>query len=157
MCRAESSPVSLKNLHQCRYETNALVHIPHTASLQCTVWPGALVYIHFTLLAYTPVQIRCHITHTCPTEPLISLHINPTLLHIQVTNNKLHLVITRLLVYMCQQKYTPKCHISHICQLLHEHKRDICVSISVSYELNAINNMITSTGVHFTLLPYKPE
>ena len=42
---------------------NYVVYIPHMNSLQSTMSPGTLIYIHFTLLAYAPKQI-CLLNHT---------------------------------------------------------------------------------------------
>ena len=44
------------------------VLIPYMNLLQSQIWPGALDYIHFTLLGYTLNKYACHITHVCCTE-----------------------------------------------------------------------------------------
>ena len=38
----------------CAYMRPLSRYINHMNSLQSTIWPGALLYIHFTLLAYAP-------------------------------------------------------------------------------------------------------
>ena len=45
------------NYFMCWYETTISVCIPHVNLLQWTVWPGALLHTHFTLLAYAHQQI----------------------------------------------------------------------------------------------------
>ena len=57
----------------CKYETTMSVCMPHINSLQSTIWPDALVYIHFTLLAYAPNKYKytCHSAHMGPTTHLL--------------------------------------------------------------------------------------
>ena len=67
----------------------------------------AVVYIYFTLLAYAPEQI-CMPHCTCvPLHCYCSLHIDPTLLHIQlhiqVKQNNQQLLFTMLLPHVSQQ------------------------------------------------------
>ena len=46
----------------------------------------------------------------------------------------------------------------HIRQLVPAQMSDNDISICASYDLNAINNLTTNTGIHtFTLLAYTPE
>ena len=47
-------------LVHCSYVS---MYLPHMNSLQSTMWSKALVYIHFTLLAYAPEEI-CLPHHT---------------------------------------------------------------------------------------------
>ena len=50
---------------------------------------------------------------------------------------------------MSQQHICPqKPHTYHICQILHVMISKNCVSIYTSYELNAMNNVTRSTGIH---------
>ena len=46
------------------YETTITMLVYLTSTLQSTVWSGAQVYLHFTLLAYAPEQI-CLLHQTC--------------------------------------------------------------------------------------------
>ena len=50
------------------------VYIPHIKCVPSTMSPQALVYIHFTLMTYAPAIFHMY----------IPLHINSTLLHLQV-------------------------------------------------------------------------
>ena len=43
------------------------VYVPHTKSMQSIKSPQALVYLHFTLLAYAPQKYACHIAILHPT------------------------------------------------------------------------------------------
>ena len=52
------------NLFMCRYRTTISVYIPHMNPLQPTISLEALVYLHFTLLAYAPEQ-KCISHLTC--------------------------------------------------------------------------------------------
>ena len=49
------------------HETAMSVYIPHLNSIQSAISQQALVYTHFTLLAYTPCRYACHIAYICPT------------------------------------------------------------------------------------------
>ena len=122
-------------------------YMPHKNSPQSTMQPETLVYIFFTLLAYTPKYAA--IWHmNVPLYCYCSPHIDPTLHHMQVKTN-----YNSYLPYYCHicasNKYAPKMlHISHIWKLVHMHIGINYVSIYVSYELTAINSMTTCTGIH---------
>ena len=49
----------------CRYETPMSVYITHMNSLQSIMWPPALVYIHFRLLACALNKYAWHIKQIC--------------------------------------------------------------------------------------------
>ena len=51
--------VMYANYFMCRYETTMSVYMPHMNSLHSTIWPGALVYIHFTYMK-TPHYCTIH-------------------------------------------------------------------------------------------------
>ena len=56
------------NYFMCRYHTTVSVCIPSINSMQSTLSPQALVYLHFILLAYAPEQIclsHCACTSHC--------------------------------------------------------------------------------------------
>ena len=74
------------NKNMCRYQATTSVYIPYTNSLQSTPSLPALVYLHFTLLAYPLNIYACYTRHVCPTaivikstcRPHITAHINKT-------------------------------------------------------------------------------
>ena len=67
------------------YETTLSAYMYHINPMQSTMWPEALTYIYFTLLAYTPEQYASNITYICPTamllwytyRPYITVHTSP--------------------------------------------------------------------------------
>ena len=66
----------------CRFDTPVSVYSCYMNSLQPTMWPGILVYIHFTLLAYAPEQICLLHCIYIPAHYYHNLHTDPTLQHI---------------------------------------------------------------------------
>ena len=78
-----------------RYDATMSVYVPHMHSLQSTMWPETLVYIHFTLLAYAPQQM------CLPLHVYCTLHIDPILLHISVTKpTKCTLIYHAIAIYV---------------------------------------------------------
>ena len=76
-------------------------------------WPGALVCIHFTLLAYAPKQFACQNAHICLQHFYCSLHSDPTLLYISKKKkiNKLqHLHLPSCYKICATNKYAPQLH-----------------------------------------------
>ena len=59
MCQEQMYPLNATyaSYFMYTYETTMSVYIHHMNSLQPIMWPKALVYINFTLLAYVPEQI----------------------------------------------------------------------------------------------------
>ena len=72
-------------MHVVRHATLyafVFVHM-HMNSLQSTMLPEALLYNHFTLLAYAPAQV--YLPHcTCLSHSMSTIHIDSTLLQILV-------------------------------------------------------------------------
>ena len=91
-----------------RYDTTVLVYMPHISPHQSTIWPKALVHIHLTILAYAPEQIcllHCiYMSHCTATVVFIQ---NQHWCTYQSKNNKLQLLFTMVLPYMCQQQICP--------------------------------------------------
>ena len=59
-------------ISSCAHETTMSVYMTHMNSLQSTVLPQALVYLHFTVLIYAPEQIYAyHIVYVCPNALLL--------------------------------------------------------------------------------------
>ena len=56
--------VTYANYFMCTYKALSSVYILHMNSIQSIMWPKALIYINFTLLAYAPKQI-CMLHHIC--------------------------------------------------------------------------------------------
>ena len=140
--------------------------------IQSTMWPEALLYINFTLLAHAPNNHACRLHISVPLQCYCSLYTDPTLLHIQViTRTTMMIKITMITmttiitattmtlnyhaITICANKNMfLKCH---ICLLVHVQIWDNCVSINTSHEVIVINNSTTSTGIYFTLLAYTSE
>ena len=64
------------NYFMCISETTMSVYMLHINSLQSTMWPGTLVYIYFTLLAYAPKHIclpHCTYMYHCTTT-IVYIH-----------------------------------------------------------------------------------
>ena len=68
----------------CTYDTDMSVYMPHMSPLYSAMWPGTLVPVGITLLAYA---------HYCTYK--------------SNKNNKLQLLIIMLLPYLCQQQICP--------------------------------------------------
>ena len=109
MCQQQIGPsnVTYEKQFTCRYEATMSVYILHIKSLQSTLWPETLVYIHFTLLAYTLEQICLwHCTHI-PPHVYCTLYTDPTLLYISKQHN-----VTFNLPFYCNicasNKYAPQ-------------------------------------------------
>ena len=92
-------------------------------------------------------KYACDIAHTCPTALQLwskyRLHIDPTLLYIQVQKNVQEVVY--ILLYMCPTNMPLKCHIYKV---VHVQISAKYVSIYTSYELNVINSVTSSTAIH---------
>ena len=84
-----------------------------------------------------------------------SLHIDSTLLLIQVQKSTNHNFSLRFYCYIYARKKKPlKCH---ICQLVHVYLWGNYF-VYTSYELTRINNVTTNPGIHnFRFLAYAPE
>ena len=93
----------------CRYETTMFLYIPHMDLLHWTIQSEALLYIHFTLLAYVSEQ-KC-----LPDCTYMSNCTSTTIAHIQMPHYCTHLskiskqqcLLTILLQNMCQQQICP--------------------------------------------------
>ena len=98
----------------CRYEAIMSVYKPHMNSLQWKMWPGALVHMHSTLLAYTPEQI-CLPYYTCMSQCTLSMvyiHTDPTLLHKSIKNQQ-----TAKDIYHTTAKYVAATNVPLKCQI----------------------------------------
>ena len=146
----------------CTYGTAVSIYMLHNDLLQSTMWPGTLVWMHFTFLAYAIEKI-CLPNHTYMSN------CTTTMVYIQTQHYctckskkiyKLHLLITMLLPYMCQ-KQIYRSQIPHACQICTLDPVQIWynyVNIYASYEFNAINNVTRNTDIHtFILLVFAPE
>ena len=94
--------------------------------------------MHVTL--YICVPLNCY----------SSLHIHPTLVHIEVKqNNELQLYLSCYKHICANNKYAPQMPcICYICHLLHVYIWNNYISIYNSYELNAMNYVTMTTGMH---------
>ena len=94
-----------------------LVYMPHMTSPQLTMWPGALIYIithywHILLTKYV-----CYIAHI-QLHYYISLHIDPTLLHISGKKTTNYNIYLQCYCHICaSNKHTPKCHKNQYTQI----------------------------------------
>ena len=59
------------NYFICRYQTTVFLYIPYMNSMQSTIWPQTLLYIHSHYWHMPPEQICCHIVHICATALLL--------------------------------------------------------------------------------------
>ena len=109
------------NYFVCIYETTMSLFIPHMISVQSIMWPGAMVYIHFTLLTYAPEQI-CQPHHTYMS------HSTSTIVYIYTSHYCTHPLKINKLQHLCTvllQKYVPRTNIP-----LKSHKFVICPNYS---------------------------
>ena len=108
------------------------------------MWLGAVVYIHFTLLAYASEQI-------CMPHYTYLSHCTTTVIYIRTADialKNLQLLFTMLLPYMCQQVFPSNAkYMPHI-KSVHVHMQDNYNSIYTSYKLTAISNMARNTCIH---------
>ena len=74
-------------IRSCAHETTLSVYMLLMNPKQSTMWQETLVYIYFKLLAYAPKQICPPQQTFVPLHYYCGLHIDPTLLHIQVQKN----------------------------------------------------------------------
>ena len=94
-------------------------------------------------------KYTCHIMYVCPTLLIlystcryyITVHISQS----RTINCNFYLTSY---IHTCAKNIPQMPFICHICQLLHMHIWYNYVSIYTSYELNAINNVNSSTGIH---------
>ena len=103
----------------CKY-----IYISHMSSLQSTMWPETLVYIHFTLLAYTP-------EHTCLPYCICMSHHLATVLYIlnlhhctyQQNKQKNATLIYHTIAICASNKSAPQMlHVCHMPKLLNVHQ-----------------------------------
>ena len=92
----------------CWHEATMSGYMLHITSLQSTMLPTSLVYIHFTLLAYSPEQICLpHYILTCMSHcPSIIVQISHYYTH-KSKNNKLLFLFRMSLLYICWQHICP--------------------------------------------------
>ena len=128
------------NYFMCKCETTMSLHIPHMTLLQWKMWPGALVYIHSTLLAYAPTQIYLpHCTYNS--------HCTSTIVYIYIPHYCTHQ--SKIKNQKCTAKYVIvntrhlKCHKHATCQnhalitwwaFMEKH-----ANIHATYEVSSIN------------------
>ena len=126
------------------------MYMPHMSSLQPKMQLGKLIYIYSTLLAYAPEQ-NCLPHHTyVPLHYFCSLHIDPTLLHIQVQekSKKLQLVLPCNSQICASKNMFPK---YHICPLLYVQISDqTTLLVYMPHEFTVITNLARSTGIHIS-------
>ena len=87
MCQKKYVPqfLHMQTTFMCRYEVSMSIYMPHMNSMESTMQPRVLVYIHFTLLAYAPEQIYLLLwTLIIPLNCYCSLHRDSTLEHLPV-------------------------------------------------------------------------
>ena len=77
------------------------------ASVKSTVWPGALLYIYFTLLAYAPQHIwLLHCTYISHCTSVVYIYTPHSFTDSSKGNTSQHL-FTKLLQNMCQEQKCP--------------------------------------------------
>ena len=136
--------VTFANNFMCRYQTTMPVNIPYMNSMQSTVWPGALLYIHVTLLVYASekISLQCNICMSTAIILQSACRLSITADTSQ-SNNKLQLLFTIVYVQTISMQFNyhiyamyANCFIWQLCQY------------KTSHELNAINNVTKRTGIH---------
>ena len=114
-----------------------------------TMSPEALLYIHLTLLAYSPNKYVYYTAHICPTALLLSLHVQTVHVSLKKTETFICHAIT---IYVPTTSVPLKCH---IWKLVHVQIQGNCVSMYTWYELTAsIMSPKTLVYIHITLLAY---
>ena len=164
MCKQICAPQMPHVCHTCKlvYMQRWGKDISISASYKITpitIWPGTLVYICFTLLAYALNTYAFYTAYVCPT----SLQLYSTCWsHITAYTSKkttVKLSFYTLLALMCQQQYALQ--MQHICYLLKLVLMPVWenyVITHASYELTTINSVIRNIGIDiFTLLAYPSQ
>ena len=90
------------NYFKCRYVTTMSVYLPHMNSMQWTMGPSPLAYIHSTLLGYSPEPICLPYCTFVPLYFYCSLYTYPTILHTSITNQ-----ISATYINQSWAKYVP--------------------------------------------------
>ena len=132
------------NYLMCWYETTVSVYRPCMKSLQWTVWPEALVYIHFTYLAYA-LEHACYIAYIYLTAWLLySTHWPNMPDDVQKNWN----FYVPCYCHICAGN-TYATQISHIChtpKLFNVHQRGKYTNNYATYELTCFNCVTNSTA-----------
>ena len=120
-----------------------------------TKWPGAVVYIYFTLLVHAHEQIclsNCAYMSHC-TNTAVYIHTHLTLLHISVKRKQTGTSIYHAITILCaSDKYAHQ--ISYICHMpkfLNVYHWKKYTNTCATYELTNINH-VTRSEIHTTNL-----
>ena len=137
MCHQQICPlnVTCSYYFMCRYETNVSVYTLKMNSMQSTMWPQTLVYIHFILLENVPQQI-CLSHHTCLTELIMYSLCRPNQLQLYLLCYN-HIFFN---IYM----YAPQ--MSHVNYFMCTCKTTI--SVYIPHEHTVMNGVTRSTDIH---------
>ena len=93
MCPSNAVDMSHMATTSCAHKTALSDYILHMVSMQSIIWPGSLVYLHFTLLTWPWTNMPTTLHKHVQLHFYYSLHIDPILLHTSIKN----------LQNMCQQ------------------------------------------------------
>ena len=120
---------------------------------QSTMWQEALVYIYFTLMAYTLNKYACHIAHMSYCLTTVG-YIQTA--HTSKENNTLQFLFTMLLWYMCQQQICPSDapYIRHAQITKYASIGEVCQYIHATYEFTGTNHMIRSDVDRKTMMQH---
>ena len=100
----------------CAYQTTMSVYIPHMNSLPFKMWPGAMLYIHFTFLEHGPK----HMPATLHIYVAVHFYCSPNKYRPHITAHIHQKSILPYYCKMCTSKkyYTQLSYIFHMPKLL---------------------------------------
>ena len=100
-----ASQVPHMPIRSCAWETTMSIYLPDMNSVESAVWPGTLVYRHFTLLGYASEQTFLpHSIHMC--------HLTVTVIKMQTLNYDIYRQKTAAFIYHAITIYVPVTNIS---------------------------------------------
>ena len=108
---------------------------------------GILTFHVIGIFQWTNMPVTLHMY--IPLYLLCNLHVEHTLLHIEVKKAWQTLIYHAITIYLPVINRPPKCHRYATCQFfIHVQISDNYVSIYTSHEFTTINNVNRSTGIH---------
>ena len=136
------------------------IYMPHMTSMQSTIWPGTMVYIHFTLLPYATEQL-CLSHCTCMS------HYTFTVVYIQTLHYCTHSWEINKSYFLCHitVKYWPVANMpsnvtsTAYAQFLNIHLWGEVSNIYATYEVAPINEVarITVTDMMMRTTTMMPQ
>ena len=141
----------------CIYETNDRIYTLYKLTTINNMTIRTSIHtLHIDICPWTNMPATLHIFVSMQ---FYCSHMDPRLLNIDVQRNKLELLITMLLPYMCQQQMCPQMpYICHMWKLFHMQRGNNFVSISLLYleSLQSTTWPQVLVYTYFILLTYSP-